>query len=827
MDYLATEYNKGCELAEDIIARHKNMFLNMSYGADINIDGYFSPKINRWLRLIGFRGMTTKEKTLESAKEATAQWIRGNSGMGEALAYVITKNHGDVGVYYGTGSLTFDSFSGKLPEAEVVNENPKSIGTDYNGFMLGSFSSDFLADVVLNSEIDECFVACVSIPVDAKALSELRTEIDSSISFLNRFKEYTRVYGTSTRRTDVIENPTISQAIENLNETRKFLEENYHEGITKTIIRFGTQNEDDFMEMLAVIKSCMRVERQNYVEPLRAFRVTGAESNWTSHLAVPEVISSKNGSKTKLLSFQTLSDLKAVCTPPMRSHCNFFVKNYGVDEDSIEVFESPRDIKQGILFGKNKGGEEVFIPVNLMCCHTAILGSAGGGKTTSVKNLLLSLHKKKIPFLVIEAAKKEYFDLSADVPELQIYTPGTNGMKLSINPLQPEDGTLIENQVDMLVRALTAAHGGEHPIPEGFEGLLKMTYEKAGWEYGMLAYHDSARPFPTFEDVYRNVDEYVQGHARYGSENRQNLIAALELRSENLFSGALGRVCNVSDGISAKELVSCSTLIELDDFSESSVVFLMNVILFKLQSYLSKLEKTEELKRVIVVEEAHNVFRKDTAGDQSREITNRYFERMLSEIRASGTGLIISDQRPSILSEALMQNTAIKIVHAMEERNDREVVASSLDLSDIQIKKLRELVPGECVLGLRGQFGLRDVLVNRPETSKVKNAFCAMCPRRFECMGNNGVLEGISLEKERVNRYLGGILSSPFNFHFVKRRADDLMEELAIKGGVTAKCCVLGGLLVKYGNIPVPIEMKRIIVEGYYNLLREEANNAE
>ena len=223
-----------------------------------------------------------------------------------------------------------------------------------------------------------------------------------------------------------------------------------------------------------------------------------------------------------------------------------------------------------------------------------------------------------------------------------------------INPLEPEDGTLIENQVDMLVRSLVAAHGGEHPIPEGLEGLLKHTYEKKGWRYGMMAYSDPLRPFPTCKDVYDNVDDYVNEHARYGSENRQNLIAALTIRSETLHTGALGAMFSEPHGIMAEELLKSPTVIELDDLSESAVILLMNVLLYRIQSYLAKQGRSNTLKRVIVVEEAHNVFRKTVGHEEGRDINNRYFEKMLSEIRASGTGLIISDQRPSILTEALM-----------------------------------------------------------------------------------------------------------------------------------------------------------------------------
>src|SRR5699024_753585 len=123
------------------------------------------------------------------------------------------------------------------------------------------------------------------------------------------------------------------------------------------------------------------------------------------------------------------------------------------------------------------------------------------------------------------------------------------GQQLYINPLQVEDGTLIENHIDAVVRAITAATAGEHPIPEALEGLLRQTYKQAGWEYGMMAYTDKEKPFPTFRDAFENIPDYIHNHARYGPEVRQNLEGALTLRTENLYTGSLGRTFSRAFGI--------------------------------------------------------------------------------------------------------------------------------------------------------------------------------------------------------------------------------------------------------------------------------------
>ena len=98
----------------------------------------------------------------------------------------------------------------------------------------------------------------------------------------------------------------------------------------------------------------------------------------------------------------------------------------------MQLFISSSMYDKGIYIGNEQEKiEKVYIPLNKLNCHMGIWGGAGGGKTTSVKQVILELHKEKIPFLVIEAAKKEYVELIEQIEELRVYTPGTNGLLLT------------------------------------------------------------------------------------------------------------------------------------------------------------------------------------------------------------------------------------------------------------------------------------------------------------------------------------------------------------------------------------------------------------
>lgn len=159
----------------------------------------------------------------------------------------------------------------------------------------------------------------------------------------------------------------------------------------------------------------------------------------------------------------------------------------------------------------------------------------------------------------------------------------------------------------------------------------------------------------------------------------------------------------------------------------------MNILLFKFQCYLSHQPETSELRRIIAVEEAHNVFRKTSLEDTGRALSNNYFDKMLAEIRSSGTGLIISDQRPRLLSEAVMANTAVKVIHSLSEYEDRELVGLAANLSSFQIKRLSELKAGEGLIAIRGIHGVQHVIVDMIEDTRKYNSSCHICSNRFRC----------------------------------------------------------------------------------------------
>ena len=822
MDMYRKNFLKAQGIAERIIQSDRNRFLATISAGDVRIEETsFMPSISWWNQLKGYRLKNDSNDTLHSLHGVLYEWIRSGNASGSSSAFVISETDGKLSIFYGSGNSNEAGalFKNSLPECEITDSSWDGCRFPFNGILTGTITSSGVADIVARTHINGFYVACICVPTPDEDVQQRITENESIIAYLNDYKSFQRVYGNASRRVEEIPVPIVARAISVLKEENEFLIRNMGTGMVRGAVRFGAADRIGYDRLKSAIVSGMNHThdvRQGF-EPVRCFDVNGVHHNWKDCLSIPCV--SENGNHYYMITWQLIESIASFCTPPINSYEGFYVKNYHVDENAIDAFPLTNSVSEpgidiGMVYNTSRGA---IIPYRAMLSHTFVCGSPNNGKTTTVKRVLKELHDIGVPFTVIEAAKKEYIGLLAEVPELRIYTPGTDGIKLVINPLQPEEGVLIENQADAVVRAIVASHGGEHPIPEALDGLLKQTYEKAGWKYGMMAYHDEKHPFPTFADALKNIPEYIAKHAQYGPEVKKNLEAALTLRTEHLDSGALGTIVEQPYGLSAGEILKSPSVIELADFSSSSSEFLMNILLFKFHSYLSRQPEEHVLKRVIVVEEAHNVFRRTLNEESGRALNNNYFERMLAEIRSSGTGMVLSDQRPSIMSEAVMANTTVKIVHSMGASEDRELIGRAMGLSDFQMLKTQEFDAGECIVGIRGLYGVQHVRVKALENYPVGNAACHICSSRFRCR-KEAVQRMIGgMDQEKLYYHLAKVQSNPYNVPQLAFHIDGMLRDLNITAAVSTKLCLLGEILAS-GRLS--FQDCRVITNAYSNYLK-------
>jgi DNA helicase HerA-like ATPase len=137
----------------------------------------------------------------------------------------------------------------------------------------------------------------------------------------------------------------------------------------------------------------------------------------------------------------------------------------------------------------------------------------------------------------------------------------------------------------------------------------------------------------------------------------------------------------------------------LEYFSKSTIIdlsFLTNVKLRKLYAlFIIKLitESYVRLKvnerTLIILDEAQNYFNKEG---------NDFIDRIVTEIRKYNIGLCFITQSPSLISQTVLKNTNIKIIHSIKSDVDKKAIKDSLSLDERLTQSLDKLDVGEAII---------------------------------------------------------------------------------------------------------------------------------
>lgn len=382
---------------------------------------------------------------------------------------------------------------------------------------------------------------------------------------------------------------------------------------------------------------------------------------------------------------------------PVIEHASF------AQEILNERRETPRDgIELGVVkhLGKNMN-TAVNLDLQSLAMHTFVTGSTGSGKSNTVFQLLGELRKKGIHFLVIEPAKGEYKNVFGHLSNVHVY--GTNPSKtqlLRINPFKfPSDIHILEH-LDRLVEIFNVAWPMYAAMPAVLKDSIERAYIAAGWDLRKSVNRYSPLLFPTFQDVFEQI-QVVLNESDYSADNKGDYTGALTTRLKSLTNGLNGMIFCCND-IPDKELFDENVIIDLSRVgSVETKSLIMGLLVMKLQEYrLSESNGVEKpLEHVTVLEEAHNLLKR-TSTEQSAESSNlagksvEMLANAIAEMRAYGEGFIIADQAPGLMDMSVIRNTNTKIILRLPDQSDRELVGRAVGLNDKQIIELSKLAKG-------------------------------------------------------------------------------------------------------------------------------------
>lgn len=354
------------------------------------------------------------------------------------------------------------------------------------------------------------------------------------------------------------------------------------------------------------------------------------------------------------------------------------------------------DIIVGRLRSSSRG-DTIGFSLKDLAKHMLVVGTPGSGKTTFSVSLLDRLWKQHhIPFLVIEPAKNEYRALVQSIPELQVFTPGKNFISPFVfNPFVPPKNVKLETYKSTLKTAFAAGVSMTTPLDKIFEEAINNCYSDFRW-LDSYTRDDKGRTF-NISDFIRCFQQTFDEIGYTGDARNIGRAGVVRLNSlVNLFDNYYS--------IPLEDILQKPTIIELAAIENSDQkALLIALLLLSILAYVNANYVGEGgLRNVILLEEAHVLLDADTNAGQGdanpSAIAQGLVKRMLAEIRSYGVGLVIADQSPRKVSTDVVALTDMKVVFRLVESEDKQIIADSTNMTEIQVQRMSKLKPGEAFL---------------------------------------------------------------------------------------------------------------------------------
>jgi hypothetical protein len=402
---------------------------------------------------------------------------------------------------------------------------------------------------------------------------------------------------------------------------------------------------------------------------------------------------------------------------PRREVPGLRVLDAGYFDVTSETGYSGREVIDlgAILDGQDRPVGAFRVPLSTLNRHAFVTGATGSGKSQTVRHMLEQLTRAGLPWLAIEPVKSEYAAMAGRIggpgqagPAGQAGQPGQvtvinpsdpGAVPLSVNPLAPEPGYPVQAHIDMVRALFMAAFDAEEPFPQIMSQALQRVYEASGWDVvtgGAAPGALTGPAIPTLAQLQRAALAVIED-VGYGSELQADVRGFVDVRLRSLRIGSAGRFFEGGHPADVGELLRRNVVLAIEDVAnDEDKAFLMGTLIIRIVEHLrvrARRGRLDGLRHVIVIEEAHRLLRAGREGRASGHAVE-LFASMLAEIRAYGEGIVVAEQIPAKLVPDVVKNTALKVVHRLPARDDRDVVGAAMNLDDAQSRQVVSLEPG-------------------------------------------------------------------------------------------------------------------------------------
>ncbi|GAA4410451.1 hypothetical protein GCM10023148_01780 [Actinokineospora soli] len=345
--------------------------------------------------------------------------------------------------------------------------------------------------------------------------------------------------------------------------------------------------------------------------------------------------------------------------------------------------------------------------------HVFVAGATGSGKSHTVRTLLAALTEIGVPWLVVEPAKAEYAGMAGRVAPrgVLVVRPGApDAVPASLNPLEPSSTVVggervhfpLQTHVDLVRALFTAAFEAQEPFPQILTRALISCYADRGWNLTLGRSLDAAPGvaphWPRLADLQRHALAAVDDIG-YGPEVRQNVRGFVSVRVGSLRTGTPGRFFEGGHPLDLDALLRRNVVFEIEDLGDDNdKAFFIGCLLIRLFELLRLREehglRGPGLAHVMVIEEAHRLLRHAQPGSAAAQAVS-LFANLFAEVRAYGEGLVVAEQIPTKLVPDVVKNSAVKIMHRLPAKDDRDVVGATMNLAERQSEHVVALRPGK------------------------------------------------------------------------------------------------------------------------------------
>ncbi len=720
--------------------------LDMIQNGNFLSNGYEECRDMHFFKVAGLTGFWENEESL-NISSITGDILSSCARYGVPFAYAILGNKDGIQIYVGTMKSLLEgvrsSYEASYPgiDIEFVDENPlRSSARDFGGMFTGIPTNKIGADKKTYQIENICrgmLGKNFTYVVIASGLSsiavtfgheKLLEEMEHVYSLINQTVTGGAQGNLQAQKQDFHS----KNYFENLEFTESFLKEGVSRGMWRVNGYYASDNVADAKKLGSIIKAAFSGE-DSKPEPFRIIEYNSIRDVISNTYMMADLIEKpdlhplgqwQRPGMSQLISlfvykFQTLlnsDQLAALCQLPSKEFPGYYIDKYVEFDTSNRMkgnLTQPVQIGDICMAGRafsNQVDNKYCIEKNDLTRHALIIGITGGGKTNTSKSLLNTLwntenRQDKVPFLVIESAKREYWELRnlKGFEDLLVFTLGAEASSTSvryrINPFETNRGISLQTHIDYLLSTFKAAFDLYPPMPYILEKAVYEIYSDRGWDIVENRNRYGLTEYPTLSDLYNKIDVIVD-EMGYHQEVQSNVKAALQARVYSLMIGGKGAMLNTPKSVPIEELLNRPVVMELEDLGDDETKsFVIGLLLVQLYEYRKSLmtKGAKNLSHILMIEEAHRLLKNVSEageGGNTRAKSVEFFCNLLAEIRTFGQGILIADQIPTKIAPDTIKNTNLKIVHRTVALEDREVMGHAMNMDNDQIEYLSSLRRG-------------------------------------------------------------------------------------------------------------------------------------